>query len=67
MDKGCLWTPLLAVGFGASPKEIGPEFTFGIYMEKALGEPMLIIMTSWGGKNLLGDLLRSLHRLISSP
>jgi hypothetical protein len=36
-------------------------------MEKALGEPMLIIMTSWGGKNLLGDLLRSLHRLISSP
>jgi alpha-galactosidase len=45
----------LTAGFGASPKEIGPEFTFGIYMEKELGEPILIIKTSWGGKNLHTD------------
>jgi len=42
---------LLTAGFGASPDEIGPEFTFGIYMEK-LGDPILLIKTSWGGKDL---------------
>lgn len=46
---------LLTAGFGASPAEIGPEFTYGIYMEKALNEPILIIKTSWGGKNLHTD------------
>ena len=45
----------LTTGFGASPEEIGPEFTFGIYMEKLLGEPILIIKTSWGGKDLHTD------------
>ena len=45
----------LTAGFGASAKEIGPEFTFGIYMEKLLGEPVLIIKTSWGGKSLHTD------------
>lgn len=45
----------VTAGFGASPKEIGPEFTFGIYMEKKLGEPILIIKTSWGGRNLHTD------------
>ena len=40
----------LTAGFGASAAEIGPEFTFGIYMEKLLGEPILLIKTSWGGK-----------------
>ena len=45
----------LTTGFGASTEEIGPEFTFGIYMEKALGEPILIIKTSWGGRNLHTD------------
>jgi len=45
---------LLTTGFGASPAEIGPEFTFGIYMEK-LGDPILIIKTSWGGKSLHTD------------
>ena len=48
-------TGALTTGFGASPSEIGPEFTFGIYLEKALGEPMLIIKTSWGGKDLHTD------------
>jgi alpha-galactosidase len=45
----------LTAGFGASPNEIGPEFTFGIYMEKALDAPILIIKTAWGGRNLVSD------------
>jgi hypothetical protein len=45
----------LTAGFGASPEEIGPEFTFGISMEKLLGEPVLIIKTSWGGRSLHTD------------
>jgi hypothetical protein len=45
-------TGKLTAGFGASPSEIGPEFTFGIYMEKILCEPVLIIKTSWGGRDL---------------
>jgi alpha-galactosidase len=48
-------TGKLTAGFGASPAEIGPEFTFGIYMEKALGEPILIIKTAWGGRSLQRD------------
>ncbi len=47
----------LTAGFGASnagPK-IGPEFTFGIYMEKFTGAPILLIKTSWGGKSLNTD------------
>lgn len=45
----------LTTGFGASSEEIGPEFTFGIYMEKTLNEPILLIKTSWGGKSLHTD------------
>jgi hypothetical protein len=45
----------LTAGFGASPAEIGPEFTFGIYMEKLLDEPILLIKTSWGGRSLHTD------------
>jgi alpha-galactosidase len=48
-------TGKLTAGFGASPSEIGPEFTFGIYLEKALGEPILLIKTSWGGRSLHTD------------
>lgn len=33
-------------------RKIGPEFTFGIYMEKELNEPILIIKTAWGGRSL---------------
>lgn len=50
-------TGKLTAGFGASqggPK-IGPEFTFGIYMEKATDAPILIIKTAWGGKSLNTD------------
>ena len=48
-------TGKLTTGFGASAENIGPEFTFGIYMEKMLNEPTLIIKTSWGGKSLHTD------------
>jgi alpha-galactosidase len=47
----------LTAGFGASqggPK-IGPEFTFGLYMQKFTDAPILIIKTSWGGKSLSTD------------
>jgi alpha-galactosidase len=46
---------ILTAGFGASTEKIGPEFTFGITMEKALNEPILIIKTSWGGRDLSSD------------
>lgn len=49
----------LTAGFGergSNPTKdggkIGPEFTFGIYMEKELKEPILIIKTAWGGRSL---------------
>jgi alpha-galactosidase len=48
-------TGKLSAGFGASKEEIGPEFTFGLYMEKHLDEPILIIKTSWGGRSLHTD------------
>jgi hypothetical protein len=47
----------LTAGFGASqggPK-IGPEFTFGLYMQKFTDAPILLIKTSWGGKSLNTD------------
>jgi hypothetical protein len=48
-------TGKLTAGFGASDSKIGPEFTFGIYSEKMLKEPVLIIKTSWGGRSLNTD------------
>jgi len=45
----------LTAGFGASPDKIGPEFTFGLTMEKATSAPILIIKTAWGGKSLNTD------------
>jgi hypothetical protein len=45
----------LTAGFGASDDKIGPEFTFGLTMEKLLDEPILIIKTSWGGRSLHTD------------
>ncbi len=35
--------------------KIGPEFTFGITMQKLLGEPVLLIKNAWGGKSLMVD------------
>ncbi|TWU38325.1 sialate O-acetylesterase [Novipirellula artificiosorum] len=45
----------LSAGFGADSNKIGPEFTFGITMQKILDEPILIIKTAWGGKSLHTD------------
>ena len=49
----------LTAGFGERGNQptklsgkIGPEFTFGIYMEKELKEPIIIIKTAWGGRSL---------------
>jgi len=45
----------LTTGFGADQNKIGPELTFGIYMQKRLGEPILLIKTAWGGKSINTD------------
>ena len=51
----------LTAGFGSrrNPAEdggkIGPEFIFGLAMDKTLQEPVLIIKTAWGGKSLNTD------------
>lgn len=47
----------LTVGYGGEKNgpKIGPEFTFGIYMQKIVNEPILIIKTAWGGKSLHTD------------
>jgi len=47
-------TGKLTTGFGASQNgpKIGPEFTFGLYMQKFTDAPILLIKTSWGGKSL---------------
>ncbi|MFM7181779.1 MAG: sialate O-acetylesterase [Verrucomicrobiales bacterium] len=49
----------LTAGFGARDSnptqlcsKIGPEFTFGITMEKELKQPILIIKAAWGGRSL---------------
>ena len=51
----------LTAGFGSrrNPLEdggkIGPEFTLGLTMDKAIKEPVLLIKTAWGGKSLYYD------------
>jgi hypothetical protein len=51
----------LTAGYGSrrNPQEdggkIGPEFTFGLTMDAAFDEPVLIIKTAWGGKSLHTD------------
>ena len=48
-------TGQLTAGFGATTEKLGPEFTFGLYMEKSTDAPILLIKTSWGGKSLNTD------------
>lgn len=47
----------LTAGYGAKGRgtKIGPEFMFGISMQKQLNQPILIIKTAWGGKSLHTD------------
>ena len=62
-DRGTLGEGIgkLTTGYGSrrNPNEdggkIGPEFTFGLMMEKAYDGPILIIKTAWGGKSLHTD------------
>ncbi len=42
----------VTVGFGVADDRIGPEYTFGIFMQDFVEEPILIIKTAWGGKSL---------------
>jgi len=50
-------TGKLTAGFGAAANgpKIGPEFTFGLYLQKFTDAPILLIKTSWGGKSLNTD------------
>lgn len=51
----------LTAGYGSRQKpgedggKIGPEFTFGLMLDRKLQEPVLIIKTAWGGKSLHTD------------
>jgi hypothetical protein len=51
----------LTAGYGARRSvekddgKIGPEFTFGLAMDAAFEEPVLIIKAAWGGKSLFHD------------
>ena len=47
----------LTVGYGAGGREpkVGPELTFGFTMQQHVGESILLIKTSWGGKSLNTD------------
>lgn len=51
----------LTAGYGSRRQpdqdggKIGPEYTFGITMDAAFDEPVLIIKTAWGGKSLHTD------------
>ena len=51
----------LTAGYGSRQQpnqdggKIGPEFTFGLAMDAAFDEPVLLIKTAWGGKSLHTD------------
>ncbi len=39
----------------ANGPKIGPEFTFGLHLQKFTAAPILLLKTSWGGKSLHTD------------
>lgn len=46
----------LTAGYGAGRGDrIGPELTFGIYMQEHVKEAILLIKPAWGGKSLARD------------
>ena len=45
----------LTIGWGASENEIGPELMFGTIMGDKYNEPVLLIKTAWGGKDMYCD------------
>ncbi|MBT8044932.1 MAG: Ig-like domain-containing protein, partial [Verrucomicrobiae bacterium] len=42
-------------GFGSGPETFGPEFGFGWAVGEHFTEPVLIIKTAWGGKDLVSQ------------
>jgi Carbohydrate esterase, sialic acid-specific acetylesterase len=62
-DKNFVLSGKLAAGYGSMwgqdpvkpGDKIGPEFTFGLTMDAAFDEPVLIIKAAWGGKSLHTD------------
>ena len=62
-DKNFSLSGKLTAGYGSlwgqdptkPGDKIGPEFTFGLAMDAALDEPVLIIKAAWGGKSLHTD------------
>ncbi len=47
----------LSADYGAAGRgpKVGPEYTFGIYAQALLNQPVLIIKTAWGGKSINTD------------
>lgn len=45
----------LSTGYGANQNKLGPELAFGTFLQKKLGQKILIIKTAWGGKSLHTD------------
>ncbi|MEM1070077.1 MAG: sialate O-acetylesterase [Planctomycetota bacterium] len=43
------------VGYGFDGDRIGPEYAFGMFVDQATDEPILLIKTAWGGKSLAVD------------
>jgi alpha-galactosidase len=62
-DKDFVLNGLMTAGYGSMwgvdptkpGDKIGPEFTFGLTMDAAIKEPVLVIKTAWGGKSLHTD------------
>lgn len=48
-------TGALTAGFGATPEKLGPEFAFGVTMQRYTAGRILLIKTAWGGKSLNTD------------
>lgn len=55
LSTGGVKSGRLTAGFGGADDKIGPEFMFGIRMQKLLDEPILIVKAAWGGKSLHTD------------
>ena len=53
--RGGKTTGPLSVGFGANKEFVGPELLFGVIMVDAFEDPVLLIKTAWGGKDLHFD------------
>ncbi len=45
----------LTVGWGSEKHELGPELMFGTIMGEMYDEPVLLIKTAWGGKDVICD------------